>query len=193
MNDEIACALASAITQNRQSKLEYLNLMPDGSNPITLVGWSAFSRALCDPSSLDATMNSNHRLLRLGYTRHRLLLAGAPSSLSLYLNWNQRGMGKKTKVVQVHFIDNFDIEGFKEYPLALVPLILAWLVNGSVSDVSFSGIYNILRNNSSIICWGRVSGDNTGHPNELPVRAASELVDRLRLSLVDRKMGLLSI
>lgn len=178
LDDETARVLANAISNNKQTKLQYLKLVPDyDAHPcrITHVGWSAFSLALYDPSSLDATVNSNHTLTSLSYTRQRLIEAGAPSVLWSYLDWNHTGMGKKTKVVQMQFVDNFDVEKFKEYPLAVVPLILRWLACGCVSNVTFSGTYNILRKNTSVISWGRViSGGTPQLANGLLVRTASE-------------------
>jgi hypothetical protein len=62
--DEEATATADALTGNKS--LQTLNLTSTGNRNITETGWSAFSKLLCDTSSINNTYLSNHTLANLG-------------------------------------------------------------------------------------------------------------------------------
>ena len=62
VDDEAAAAFAKAIANNHTLKAIY-----SGSNPsITAKGWEAFSKVLCNTSSINATFLSNHTLRSVG-------------------------------------------------------------------------------------------------------------------------------
>ena len=130
LDDERAHALATAISQNKKSKLEYLNLTPGGLPcRMTRTGWMEFTIALCDPSSVNSTYTSNHKLISIGYSMHQLIDANAPLELWAYLDWNQMGVGMKMKMISSHIIAEFNEDYFMGLPLEIMPRFLDVLAN----------------------------------------------------------------
>ena len=74
IDDNCATVLANSLEGN--CKLHSLNL--SGSNAITGTGWDAFSKVLCNTSSVNVTYLSNHTLMDLGYvvSQNKLALPG---------------------------------------------------------------------------------------------------------------------
>ena len=67
IGDEGAEALADGLMGN--TTLKHLVLTPNSAG-ITNTGWAAFSRLLCDTSSINNTFRSNHTLEHIGGGYH---------------------------------------------------------------------------------------------------------------------------
>ena len=117
-------ALASALASN--NKLEGLYLYCDGESgaEIYRIGWSAFSRTLCNTSSINATYSSNHTLKVIG----GYLSGTIPDGVSSLLDMNSSGNDKKEiaikKILSYH--PRFDMEPFFEWDEKMVPVVVNW-------------------------------------------------------------------
>ncbi len=124
IGDDGAAALADGLVGNKT--LERLFFDVDVSS-ITEVGWSAFSKLLCDTSSINNTYLSNHSLEKIGQSDDR----GAPEDVRRYLNWNQQlylslslndiGM---YKILMKH--SNMDIVPLFQWKMKLLPFVVGW-------------------------------------------------------------------
>ncbi len=99
--DEGAVALAEGLMGNKS--LLHLDFDPDDSG-ITDVGWAAFSKLLCDPSSINSTYLSNHTLE---------MITGAPRDVKNYLTWNKLGHPAICKILKSH--PDLDMEPFFQW------------------------------------------------------------------------------
>ena len=156
LDDDTVCILVNAIAQNKQSKLEHLNMTPIRTSlcQISNVGWGAFSKLLCDPSSINDTYNSNHILSSLGYTNQLFLECGCPPELLYYLDWNEMGIGKDLKILKTHFVDNFNLDYFKDVPLNVMPHFLSWLGNAPNLSMSSDGLYSFIQHIPGVVGKG---------------------------------------
>eukprot|EP00984_Skeletonema_dohrnii_P034964 scaffold34577_cov82-Skeletonema_dohrnii-CCMP3373.AAC.1 len=116
--DEGATALADGLMGNKS--LKYLNFNPDESG-ITDVGWAAFSKLLCDPSSINNTFLSNHNIKGIGDE-------GAPIrqhlDLNRYLYLNRYSHPAIHKILKSH--PDLDMEPFFQWKLKLLPVVIIW-------------------------------------------------------------------
>ena len=150
--DEGAAALADALKGNKSMK--HLRFDPESAR-VTSVGWSAFSKLLCDTSSsVNNTYLSNHSLETIGKWKND----DTPDDVKQLLEL-------KKHLVAIHKIlkshSDFDIESFFEWKLKLLPLVLSWFErvvtlvddHGWISDESteeiqsrqLSTMYNFVR------------------------------------------------
>ena len=112
--DEGATALAEGLMGNKS--LKSLNFHPDESG-ITDVGWAAFSKLVCDPSSISSTYLSNHNIRKIGdYC--------APPAIRQYLEMNKHPHPAMTKILKSH--PDFDMEPFFQWKLKLLPVVINW-------------------------------------------------------------------
>ena len=120
--DEGAAALADALKGNKSMK--QLNFNPDPeSSGLTAIGWSAFSRLLCDTSSINTTYHSNHSLTTIGYSYSD---EDTPDDVIRFLQLNKR-IDKYVairKILKCH--PDFDVEPFFESKLKVLPLLVSW-------------------------------------------------------------------
>mmetsp|Transcript_24672 Transcript_24672/g.51631 ORF Transcript_24672/g.51631 Transcript_24672/m.51631 type:complete len:456 (-) Transcript_24672:235-1602(-) len=123
IDDDGAVAFASALANN--CALKTLDLRSNTS--ITNKGWRAFSKLLCDTSSVKATYLSNHTLSSLSYPvdrhRHRM-----PSDLvsSLDLNRDRRKTHAAIVKILKHHV-HFDMHPLFEWDFKLLPLFMKWM------------------------------------------------------------------
>ena len=119
-NDDMAAVLTGALKGNKSlTKL----LFEEDSNNLTSVGWSAFSKLLCDTSSVNNTYLSNHMLKSMsGYYTHRALRQ------LLNLNLQRDKPVAICKILKYH--PDFDVGPFlrDEWELKLLPLVMSWFV-----------------------------------------------------------------
>ena len=86
------------------------------------VGWAAFSRLLCDPSSINNTYLSNHTLENLGGYYNQ---SGIPRNILEYLEWNRdQNHPAIRKILQNH--SDFDMEPFFQWKLKFLSLVVTW-------------------------------------------------------------------
>ena len=130
-NDEIITAFSNALGYN--DKLQVLNL-GSSNDPITDVGSTALSRALCDTSSINATFDSNHTLESIScYTKgiHHLL------------RMNRNDFAAHLKIIRYHFDDGNDIQEIVNMEWQLMPRALAWI--GQSDHMGLSLLYRLVK------------------------------------------------
>ena len=118
VDDEGAIIFANALTTNR--KLKKLVLWSTG---ITVEGWGAFSRVLCDTSSINKTFLSNHTLESLdAVTWPRT--ADVRSMLALNSSTEDKKNAAIKKILKHH--RHFDMQPLFEWDLKVLPLAFNW-------------------------------------------------------------------
>eukprot|EP00984_Skeletonema_dohrnii_P001057 scaffold329_cov92-Skeletonema_dohrnii-CCMP3373.AAC.8 len=118
--DEGAAALADGLKGNKS--LTTLKFTSDGSG-ITERGWTAFSKLLCDTSSVNNTYLSNHTLERIGgYSMN-----GTTPDIVEYLTFNklQKSAAAMCKILVCH--PDIDIKPLFQWKLKCLPLVVTWL------------------------------------------------------------------
>ena len=138
IGDDGAELLAEALAGNKSlkrlafSKSHSESGLFPGSG-ITATGWSAFTRLLCDTSSINNTYLSNHTLdmctehYRYNSRINRSLPVIAPPDVQCYLSVN-RDMGHEHasmyKILKSHA--DFDMKPLFQWQLKFLPLMVAW-------------------------------------------------------------------
>jgi len=127
INDEVVEALTSALVNNRTLKtLDIRNFGETYDLSITDEGWKAFSKLLCDTSSVNSTYLSNHTLQYLGYISQT-----NPLQQSL-LTLNGRNNNEEVaiiKILQNH--NDIDMTPFFEWKFKVLPLMISWFERAS--------------------------------------------------------------
>jgi len=142
--DEGAVSLADGLMGNKSLKCLYFDSDDSG---ITDVGWAAFSKLLCDPSSINSTYLSNHTLE---------VIDGAPPNIEQYLTWNELGHPATCKILKSH--PDIDMEPFFQWKLKFLPVLINWFEGvrssmsndlgeslQSVQDRELSAVYKFVR------------------------------------------------
>ena len=128
----------------------------------------AFSRLLCNESSIIDTYNSNHTLQRIGSEMNDNYLF--PTHLSSLFHIN-RDHGKveaaRRKIIKVHFsgTESSNMQPFVDTELEVFPLIIAWMAKDGYGK---SLLFQFLRNNSFMFEVGQ--GTNTETEGRLKKR-----------------------
>jgi len=122
IGDEGATSFANALARNCTLK----NLILHGNPAITSEGWAAFSKLVCDTSSVNKTFLSNHTLRSVKSESVRI--DGLPGDLFSSLSLNQREDKKKIAMIKIlrHHTD-IDLQPFFEWEFKLLPLVMNWL------------------------------------------------------------------
>mmetsp|Transcript_20290 Transcript_20290/g.30908 ORF Transcript_20290/g.30908 Transcript_20290/m.30908 type:complete len:488 (-) Transcript_20290:107-1570(-) len=141
IGDEGVEALADGLMGN--TTLKHLVLTPDSAG-ITGTGWAAFSRLLCDTSSINNTYSSNHTLEHIGDDYHYVsdpfggpklfrsgnysggYFPGIPPAVVQYLKINKENYAAKIKIGRCH--PDIPVEVFFGYKLKFLPLLVSWFV-----------------------------------------------------------------
>ena len=124
INDDIISAFASALTNNNQlRKIQFGHY--GNTSPVTSVGNDAFSRMLCDTSTILNTFNSNHTLASTGFSFQ--------FSEDIYplLSINQKNsirQAARIKIIKSHFSGSgINTQVFTEMKLNVLPTAIAWM------------------------------------------------------------------
>ncbi len=117
--DDGAVALVDALEGNKSMKKLYFD--PDSAR-VTSVGWKAFSKLLCDTSSVNNTYLSNHSLEIIGGWNNE----GTPDDVKVLLDLNKLPFKHVAmhKILKSH--SDFDVELFFEWKLKLLPIAVSW-------------------------------------------------------------------
>jgi len=166
----VARSIAKALSINHTLEAVYL----DG-NRISEEGWDAFTSALCNPSSLDATYSSNHTLISLAGNENEQQIPNKLLSL-LQLNkgdsWVDQSHIKKKKsyvirqkILQTHLTSDFDMEPFTEEDMIfyMIPHVLAWVGRDEEDVQSHSAMFSLLKEMPTLCAPTRPS-----HPVTMP-------------------------
>jgi len=120
--DEGAAALANGLIGNESLTTLPFSLVRSG---MTSRGWAAFSKLLCDTTSVNNTYLSNHTLETIGgYGVHAM-----PSDIVEYLKLNnlQNCATAICKILDSH--PDIDIEPLFQWKSKCLPLVVRWLEN----------------------------------------------------------------
>jgi Ran GTPase-activating protein (RanGAP) involved in mRNA processing and transport len=118
LGDDGAAALTDVLKGNH--KLTTLMFDP---RRLTSVGWSAFSKLLCETSSVNNTYLSNHTLTTIGGWQN----GGTPDEVKQLLELNKY----PDEHVAIHKIlkshSDFGVEPFFKWNLMFLPFVVSWL------------------------------------------------------------------
>lgn len=129
MGDYGVEALVVGLVDNKS--LKKLVFDPNTSD-ITAAGWSAFSRLLCDISSINSTHQSNHTLRIIGEDCEDL--TAIPHDIRYYLKMNKdKRQVARCKVLLNH--RDLDVEALFIFDLKLLPAVVTWF--RGAEDCSF--------------------------------------------------------
>ena len=114
LGDDGAAALANGLIGNKSLQTLKLNV-----SSITARGWAAFSRLLCDTSSVNNTYLSNHTLQQIGGY-------GTPSDVVKYLKLNETDNQAAAicKILLIH--PDIDVTPLFQFNLMCLPLVVEW-------------------------------------------------------------------
>ena len=162
IGDDGACAFANGLVGNKSLK----ELRCDISG-ITDVGWSAFSKLLCDTSSVNNTYLSNHTLELIGRWHN----SDTPPDIVRYLEMKQNLAVSQADMVKIKVImshPHLKMEPFFPWKLKFLPLVVAWLdkVNSifvvpSETGQELSVVYQFVRSMPLLVA--RSSAGGTAH------------------------------
>jgi hypothetical protein len=117
ISDDAAMALADGLSRN--TSLKHLRF---SVRAITSLGWSAFSRLLCDTSTINNTYLSNHTLERIGDYYNRGTSLDAAQYLTLNEKYQQHVAICK---ILLHHPD-FSLQPLFQWDLKCLPLVAHW-------------------------------------------------------------------
>ena len=138
IGDEGLTSLAESLRSNQR----LTRMLLVWSN-ITESGWNAFSSALCDKTSINATHGSNHTLQWLGTTH-----ANIPQDVETMLQLNSdqdKSRVAAAKILRTHL--HLDMKPLFDRRLDLLPRVVAWLGRFADSrlDLKLSSIFEFVR------------------------------------------------
>eukprot|EP00984_Skeletonema_dohrnii_P005552 scaffold1956_cov93-Skeletonema_dohrnii-CCMP3373.AAC.2 len=160
--DEGAIVLAEGLRGNKS--LSRLVFAPTSAG-VTDVGWSAFSKLLCDTSSINNTYLSNHTLEWVGDTFYGMTI---PPDIRLCIAWNkdQRTDAAVRKILTSH--SHFDMKPFFQWKLKFLPVMVAWFerAQGNESEKSLerrklSSMYDFVRDMPMLVVGGNQGQEKT--------------------------------
>lgn len=143
----IAISLANSLINN--SNLTELIFCPLVSNNITINAWSAFSQALCNPSSIMSIFGSNHTLQKLCSNYSEKWLPENVRSLLCLNRENGKRQAARLKIIRTHFCKGFAVQPFVDMDLAVLPRALAWMSKQSESRRIDEHFYGFLLNTTT--------------------------------------------
>jgi len=160
--DDGALALADGLRGN--NSLRHLMFAPVSAG-VTDVGWSTFSKLLCDTSSINNTYLSNHSLEWIGLYH---VDSDVPLIIRRYIAWNkdQRIDAAIRKILKTH--DHFEMKPFFQWKLKFLPVMVAWFerAQGNESEKSLesrklSSMYDFVRDMPMLVVGGNQGQEKT--------------------------------
>eukprot|EP00985_Skeletonema_marinoi_P025874 scaffold19439_cov145-Skeletonema_marinoi.AAC.1 len=161
--DEGAIALAEGLRGNKS--LSRLFFAPTSAG-VTDVGWAAFSKLLCDTSSINNTYLSNHTLEWVGSLFYDD--SDTPPDVRRYLLWNkdQRIDAAICKILKTH--DHFDMKPFFQWKLKFLPVMVAWFQRARAAGLEhllgskkLSSMYDFVRSMPMLVLGGHQGQEKT--------------------------------
>jgi hypothetical protein len=137
IGDEGAYALADALGQNKS--LKRLRFEERG---ITLRGWKAFLKLICDSSSPNSIYLSHHTLCKLGdrcFGGWGWRLSGSVrTSLDTFLGMNNQTPNLAAKVKIMHVFPDLDMVLLFQWNTKFLPLVKRWFDTVTSDDSAFA-------------------------------------------------------
>jgi hypothetical protein len=155
INDDIMSAFASVLTNNNQ--LRTLNfgiygIYGGNLGQITSVGYAAFSRMLCDKSTILNTYNSNHTLTDTNVW-HKYICP-----LLSINKGNRIRQAARIKIIRSHFSGSIiNTQVFTEMKLSVLPTAIAWMCRNNGSHGGRNLMYEFLRKEPLVCDMKRMS------------------------------------
>ena len=156
IGSDVHVAWASSLASNQSMKELGMHFFPS----MTPVGMAAFTRILCNKSTIMTTFLSNHALGKV-ITGHTNTVNTPELDLLLENNRVHTAFGAaRQKIIMYHFSDADSLQLFKEMDLGILPNALAWMSrvvepgsnesgNGVGEDMKFDAgsvlLYKLLR------------------------------------------------
>ncbi|KAL9182171.1 hypothetical protein ACHAXT_012823 [Thalassiosira profunda] len=140
IGDDEVSLLVDSLTENTNSNLEELCL--DGNEGITSMGWSMLLKLLCNSSTIENVLKSNHTLRSLGWflgkAVERVMGTKDYNILRALLEVNSKFEGNemaaaRLKILLCHTWSDLNI-GVSSVPTGALPRILAWFVLDDSDD-----------------------------------------------------------
>ena len=153
IGNEGALVLANAIAGN--NTLKRLDLDHSLGDAITASEWDGFLGILCNSSSINATFQSNHTLMRMWHHRFHLDGMGLSDGLLFSLQANtetDKINVARQKIFRCDLNGNFNLAPFLGMDAVLIPTVLGWIGKDhdaneeEIKQSSGSAFYRILRN-----------------------------------------------
>lgn len=150
--DDGAIALADGLVGNTSLDMIYFPVNSFGSSDptnvtlVTDVGWSAFSRLLCDTSSVNSTYLSNHTL-QIVRNDNWYGQEDVPACVEKYLDLNRYKVARdgvsKIPLIKIltHHTD-LEMQPFFRWKLKCLPIVVSWFE--MAKEVLYS-VYHILQ------------------------------------------------
>jgi hypothetical protein len=155
INDNIITAFASALTKNNQLREFLIGGIREGLcvlGQITSVGYAAFSRMLCDTSTILNTYNSNHTLEYTGLKHTDIC------SLLSINKGNSIRQAARIKIIRSHFSGSIiNTQVFTEMKLSVLPTAIAWMCRNNGSHGGRNLMYEFLRKEPLVCDMKRMS------------------------------------
>ena len=120
INDDGCRVIAESLRTNRRLR----RLGMESNDEITVQGFASFVPVVCDASSIESTLNSNHVLTSVS-CRANLVPAELIELLNTNYNADERTVAK-LKVLRCHFSDDFDLTAVAGLDAKALPYLLAW-------------------------------------------------------------------
>jgi len=143
INDATMISLADSLANN--NKLKELLTSSIMSNINSNNCWAAFSRVVCNTSSIMDTYHSNHTLQRLREDDYDGELPEDLRSLLRMNRENSRSAAARLKIIKTHFREGFTVHPFIDMESKVLPHAIAWMgKHGRTSEVN-EHFYGFLR------------------------------------------------
>jgi len=136
LTDEIMIGFAEALVSNTCLRVlaTYLN------DNITERSWISLHRTVCNTSSIEATLESNHTLQSVEVSTTTVL------DSALQLNWNfDKKQVARQKIIRYHFLkdDEVDVTEFVNMDMNVLPQAMAWI--GREDDGGHTLMFSLLQ------------------------------------------------
>ena len=134
IGDDDAAVLANGLRGNKS-----LTTLRINASDITARGWAAFSRLLCDASSVNNTYLSNHTLAQIEFRIDGDIRCFPPDGdVAQYLKWNK---SHNQAAAMYKILDNhpdIDFGPLFQWKMKCLPLVVAWLEGAWLCNVNES-------------------------------------------------------
>lgn len=144
IDEDVMVSLANSLTHNNVLKELFL----DYDETKITVG-DTLSNVLCNKSSINATLNSNHTLGRIiNPDDDDIDESELPSDLRFLLQLNRentKAEAARRKILKVHFCGDFNMQPFIDMNLKVLPYAIAWMAR---DEYGSSLLYQFVRNTS---------------------------------------------
>jgi len=150
INDNVLISFAEALVNNKMLRELELPVYDfnDITSVITSVGYAAFTRLLCDSSSIMSTYQSNHTLKKIC---DRYCLRNLPEDLRFLLQLNEKNtvsQAARLKIIKTHFSGSeINMQPFMDMDLCVRPHALAWMVRDENAFHLLRALPMLLENN----------------------------------------------